>query len=268
MNFGFGALVEIMYTVCILLIVLWPFSRGNVNMAEQNKQANIWTAVIISAAILAAATIVAGCKKEPAEPSDTVPQHHHDHNDHKHPPFEPAVKSTNEPVEPNTKPAVSPKISLSDVIRSARTWRPAYTSWYGKTAPDFTLTDLDGKEHKLSDYRGKDVMLVFWATWCPPCMFEIPHLIALRNTVSEDKLAILAISNQKPNLVKKSVAQKKINYVVLLEKNNMPAPFGVLRIYKTTGIPCSFFINPDGKIKLATSGLLSLGYMKAILEAE
>jgi len=233
-------------------------------MAEQNKQAGIWTVVIISAAIFVAATIIPGCKKEPAEPSDTVTQYHHDHNS----PVEPVAKNTNEPAEPNTKPAVSPKISLSDVIRFARTWRPAYISWYGKTAPDFTLTDLDGKEHKLSDYRGKDVMLVFWATWCPPCMFEIPHLIELRNTVSEDKLAILAITNQKPDLVKKSVAEEKINYAVLLEKNNMPAPFGVLRIYKTTGIPSSFFINPDGKIKLATSGLLSLGYMKAILEAE
>jgi len=237
-------------------------------MAEQNKQASIWTAVIISAAILAAATIVAGCKKEPAEPSDTVTQYHHDHNDHKHPPVEPAVKSTNEPVEPNTKPAVNPKISLSDVIRAARTWRPSYTSWYGKTAPDFTLTDLDGKEHKLSDYRGKDVMLVFWATRCPPCIFEIPHLIELRNTVSKDKLAILAITYEKPDLIKKFAAAEKMNYTVLLEQNNMPAPFGVLRIYKTSGIPCSFFINPDGKIKLATSGLLSLGYMKAILQAE
>jgi len=203
-------------------------------MVEQNRQTRIRTAVTISVIIVAAVAIVAGCKKKPAD----------------------------------TELAVSPKISLSDVIRAARTWRPSYTSWYGKTAPEFTLTDLDGKEHKLSDYRGKDVMLVFWATWCPPCMIEIPHLIALRDTVSKDKLAILAISNQKPDLVKKSVAQKKINYVVLLEQNNMPAPFGVLRIYKTSGIPCSFFIKPDGKIKLATSGLLSLRDMKAILQAE
>jgi len=203
-------------------------------------------AVIISAIIIAAAVTVAGCKKKPAEPSDT---------EHSHPSSGPVIKNT-------------PKTSLNDVIRAARTWRPSYTSWYGKTAPDFTLTDLDGKEHKLSDYRGKDVMLVFWATRCPPCIFEIPHLIELRNAVSEDKLAILAITYEKPDLIKKVAADKKMNYTVLLEQNNMPAPFGVMRIFRTTGIPCSFFIKPDGKIKLATSGLLSLGYMKAILQAE
>lgn len=231
-------------------------------MAKQHKQRSIWTAVTISVIMLAAVVIVAGCKKKSPEQSDTETQQQ------EYRPFERSLKSNNELLKKTTELTVSPKISLSDVIRTARTWGPSYKAWYGKMAPEFTLTDLDGKEHKLSDYRGKDVMLIFWATWCPPCMFEIPHLIALRNTVSEDKLAILAISNQKPDLVKKSVAQKKINYVVLLEKNNMPAPFGVLRIFRTSGIPCSFFIRPDGKIKLATSGLLSLSDMKAILQAE
>ncbi len=231
-------------------------------MTEQNKKTRVWKTVAVSAGILAALAIVAGCKKKSPKQPDTGPKHH------KHSPTELLVKNPNEQVKPDTKPAVNPKISLSDVIRSARTWRPSYTSWYGKTAPDFTLTDLDGKKHKLSDYRGKDVMLVFWATRCPPCIFEIPHLIELRNTVSKDKLAILAITYEKPDLIKKFAAAKKMNYTVLLEQNNMPPPFGVIRIYRTSGIPCSFFINPDGKIKLATSGLLSLGYMKAILQAE
>ncbi len=144
---------------------------------------------------------------------------------------------------------------------------PAQSEPVSKPAPDFTLADLTGKEHKLSDYRGKNVLLVFWATWCQPCRREIPGLIELRKTVGEDNLAILAISDEKLDLVKKFVTDQKMNYTVLLDKGNMPKPFGVMRIYTTTGIPGSFFINPEGKIKLATSGLISFGEIKAVLQA-
>jgi len=230
------------------------FGRINANMAKQNRQTNIWTAVVISAIVLAAIVMWAVVKRQPGE------QAYHEHF--------PAPSESSDESAGNLN---RPKISLNDVIRSARTWRPAYKSWYGKTAPDFTLTDLDGKEHKLSDYRGKDVMLVFWATWCRPCMSELPHLIALRNTVSEDELAMLAISYittmppQTTEIVKNFVEKNKvINYPVFsTDQRVMPAPF------RTVGsIPCSFFIDPEGRIKLATEGLLTLGYMKAILQAE
>ncbi len=152
------------------------------------------------------------------------------------------------------------KLSLSDVIKAAKTWRPSFTALYGKPAPDFALTDLDGKEHKLSDYKGKKVLLVFWATWCPPCRKEIPDLIELRETVSEDKLAMLAISNEKPDLLKSFVAQANLNYTILLDQGTLPGPYNTIN-----AIPSSFFIDPEGKIKLATSGLVSLSEIKAIL---
>jgi peroxiredoxin len=217
-------------------------------MSEQKKQAGLWPTVLISAIILAGVVIWSTVKHQSAE--QTQVEHRHQN------PFEAFVQSTDD-VNPS-------KMSLNDVIKVARTWGPAYTSWAGKTAPDFTLTDITGKQHKLSDYRGKDVMIVFWATWCAPCKIEIPHLIALRNTIGEDKLAMLAISNEKPALVKEFVENQKINYTVFsTDTRAMPAPFNRIR-----GIPCSFFINPEGKIKLATEGLLSLGAVKAILLAE
>lgn len=153
--------------------------------------------------------------------------------------------------------------NLDSIIRSARTWGPVFTSWYGKKAPDFALKDTNGKEHKLSDYRGKDVLLVFWATWCGPCIMEIPHLIALRNLTGEDELAMLAISNENPALVKDFAAKKGLNYTVLHSTTALPPPYNQIR-----GIPSSFFIAPDGTIKLATSGTLSLGELRAILSAK
>lgn len=245
--------------------------------------------IIISAMVLAAALVTAGCKKEPANPSSIEPRQTPNHNDSNQPTTDPITnnadeqpgKPNEESVTPNGQPEkptehkVSPKISLTDVIRAARYWQPTYRHWYGKTAPDFTLTDFDGKQHKLSDYRGRDVMLVFFATWCRPCLYEIPHLVELRRSISEDKLAILAISYEQPERVKKFITHYnlsninyKMNYTVLFEKNNMPNPFGVLRIFGTSGIPCSFFIKPDGKIKLATSGIVQLADMNAILQAE
>jgi peroxiredoxin len=227
-------------------------------MSEQQKQsrlapprgrARLWA---VSAIILTGVVIWAVVKKQPAE--NIQAEHQHQHN-HEHL-FEPLTESTDNDSQP--------KMSLNDIVRAARVWGPIYTSWYGKTAPDFTLTDISGKQHRLSDYRGKNVMIIFWATWCRPCLIEIPHLIALRNIINEDKLAMLAISNEHSALVKKFVENKKMNYTVFSSNTRaMPSPFNQIR-----GIPCSFFIEPNGKIKLATAGTLSLGEMKAILQAD
>jgi peroxiredoxin len=163
----------------------------------------------------------------------------------------------------DSTPLTTPKVSLSDIIKAAKNWGPSYMPWYGQEAPDFTLTDTNGKAHKLSDYRGRNVLLVFWATWCPPCLMEIPHLIELRKTAGEDYLVMLAISNEEPGLVKRFVAKAKINYTILIDQGTLPGPYNTI-----TAIPSSFFIDPEGNIKLATAGLLSLKEIRAILEAE
>ena len=68
----------------------------------------------------------------------------------------------------------------------------------GQTAPDFTLKTLDGKEAKLSDYRGKKVILNFWATWCPPCKAEIPHMEKYyKKSAKDDNVEILAVNLKK-----------------------------------------------------------------------
>jgi peroxiredoxin len=237
-------------------------------MAEKNKWQHFGVKITTFTIVISVAAIMAGCKRHPHEPTQTkdlnepaTTQPEAPKADTEHP------KIDTEPAKVDVKPAPA-RFTLSDVIRAARYWRPVYTSWYGRAAPDFALPDLAGKEHKLSDYRGKDVLLIFWATWCPPCQMELPHLIELRNTTGENKLVMLGVSNEKADVVQKFADDRGINYTILLDQGNMPQPFGFRRIYSMTGVPCSFFIDAQGRIKLATSGLLSLSEMKAVLQAE
>ena len=158
-------------------------------------------------------------------------------------------------------PPELPIMSIDEIIASAEGWSQSYPDWVGKEAPDFTLKGIDGVNYKLSDFRGKNVAIVFWATWCGPCKAEIPHLIALRNVMSKDDLQILAITNEEYTLVRDFAAKSKMNYAVLMDKkNDLPAPFNEIQ-----SIPTSFFVDPQGKIKLATTGSLTLGTLKAIV---
>ena len=150
------------------------------------------------------------------------------------------------------------------IAESQKTWDVAFTASFGKNAPDFSVEDIEGKTHKLSDYQGRNVVVVFWATWCPACNLEIPHLIDLRNMFAEDKLAIMSISNEEPEHLKHFAESKGINYTVTsLGDSPLPEPFA-----NVTSIPTTFFIDPEGKITFAAVGVVSLADAKVIMNAE
>jgi peroxiredoxin len=163
----------------------------------------------------------------------------------------------------STPPVNASPASLETIINSRTTWDVAFPSWKGQSAADFTVKDIDGQTHNLSDYRGKNLLVVFWATWCPACKAEIPHLIELRKMYSEDELGILAISNEAPDDLKKFATDNGINYTVARLGSALPEPFS-----KVTSIPTTFFIGKNGTIKLTTLGLVPLEESKAIIEAE
>lgn len=117
-------------------------------------------------------------------------------------------------------------------------------------APNFSLTDLSGKKLDLAAYRGKVVLLNFWATWCGPCRTEIPRLIGLQDKYRSKGLEIVGISlddDAKP--VRAFYQQFKINYPVVMGDANLAERYGGI-----LGLPVSFVIGCDGRIYTRHTG--------------
>lgn len=115
----------------------------------------------------------------------------------------------------------------------------------GQPAPDFTLSDLSGKSHKLSDYRGKVVILNFWATWCPPCKEEIPSMMVLNKSMQGKPFAMLCASIDEggKQAVTEYFKSSGNSLPVLLDTDH-----SVAQLYGTTGVPETFVISPAGVI--------------------
>lgn len=163
---------------------------------------------------------------------------------------------------PSVKPSSISK-AIENIIADRKTWNSILMNFYGREMPDFKVKDINGKEHNLKDYRGKNVVVTIWATWCRPCLQEIPHLVALREIMPKDKVAILAISNEPVDTVKATAQSEGINYTVISHGGSLPEPFSIVR-----NIPTTFFIRPDGTLKLVVEGGSQLGEMKAIILAD
>lgn len=119
------------------------------------------------------------------------------------------------------------------------------------TAPAWSLKDLDGKTVSLSDFKGKVVLLNFWATWCPPCRAEIPDLVALQNQYREAGLVVvgLSIDTITPAQIQAFAKRTKINYPVVIAGEETVAAYG-----NFPSIPTTFFVNREGKIARTIQG--------------
>jgi thiol-disulfide isomerase/thioredoxin len=122
-------------------------------------------------------------------------------------------------------------------------------------APAFTLETVDGKKVSLSDFKGKGVIINFWATWCPPCRQEIPDMIELQKAYA-GKFTFIGIAvNDMPEKVAAYVKEKGINYPVAMGNDKVVIDYGkFLEGGQLRGIPTSFVINPKGEIVTAFVG--------------
>jgi len=131
----------------------------------------------------------------------------------------------------------------------------------GKPAPAFTLQDLNGKNVSLADFQGKVVVLDFWATWCPPCVKEIPHFIELYEQYKDKGLAMVGISLDREGVgvVKAFVQKYQIKYPIMMTDGKVDKAFGGI-----TSIPTTFLIDSAGNISKKYVGYNS----KAVFEAD
>ncbi len=119
-----------------------------------------------------------------------------------------------------------------------------------KQAPDFNLTTTDGKPLRLSDYKGKGVIVNFWATWCPPCRAEIPDMIELQEEYGPKGFSFIGIAlGDDEESVKAFVTAQKINYPVAVGTRELAMNYGRLTLEGAIrGIPTSFVINAKGEV--------------------
>lgn len=116
----------------------------------------------------------------------------------------------------------------------------------GKLAPDFQLVDLDSKPVKLSDFRGKTVLLNFWATWCGPCVSEMPALERLSQQYQKEGLVVLgvAVDEQLSNL-RAFRKQYSLTFPLVFDEHSE-----VKDMYGLSGVPESFLIDPQGRFMM------------------
>jgi peroxiredoxin len=114
----------------------------------------------------------------------------------------------------------------------------------GKAKLNFKLKDMNGATVNLADYKGKVILLNFWATWCGPCKVEIPEFIRAYEAHKDRGFVVLGVSiDDTPDQLKAFAAQYKVNYPMLLNQEDVEQAYGPLY-----GVPVSFFIGRDGLI--------------------
>jgi peroxiredoxin len=124
--------------------------------------------------------------------------------------------------------------------------------WKGGSAPALELTDVDGKVHRLADYRGKAVLVNFWATWCVPCREEMPSMEQLRAAMQGKPFVVLAVNVGEGGRVARDFADKmSLGFPLLLDRDTKTTRAWGARI-----LPASFVVGPDGRIRYSYMGAI------------
>lgn len=130
-----------------------------------------------------------------------------------------------------------------------------------KPAPDFTLMNLSGEEVSLSDYRGKIVLINFWATWCGFCDMEMPDLQRLDE--ENDDLVVLAVDvMEDKETVQQYIDEGGYSFEVVLDEKG-----DISKTYLVSGFPTSYFVDPDGILLGGVPGMMTYDQMNEILDS-
>jgi peroxiredoxin len=132
-----------------------------------------------------------------------------------------------------------------------------------KQAPDFVLSDLNGKRVNIHSYRGKVVLLNFWATWCAPCQLEMPRFVAWQKQYGPRGLRVIGISmDDDPELARKMYKKLRLNYPVMMGNEKVGELYGGV-----LGLPVTFLIDSHGVVRAQFQGETDLNAMEEQLKA-
>jgi peroxiredoxin len=124
--------------------------------------------------------------------------------------------------------------------------------WKGASTPALELSDAHGKLHRLADYRGKVVLVNFWATWCGPCREEMPSMETLRVALQDRPFMVLAVNVGEGGHVARNFGEKmSLGFPLLLDRDTKTTKAWGARI-----LPASFVVGPDGKIRYSYLGAI------------
>lgn len=132
------------------------------------------------------------------------------------------------------------------------------------SAQSFVFKDLQGHQQRLQDYRGKWVLVNFWATWCPPCLEEIPDLAALHEAHKNKDLVVIgvALDSSKESVVE-FIAKKKIAYPMVFGDYNMAEQVG-----EVEALPTSYLYDPTGKLVSYQQGMVSKASVESYIKSK
>ena len=137
-------------------------------------------------------------------------------------------------------------VALAAFSASAQELKP----WPGGSTPPLALRDLEGRQHRLEDYRGKVVLVNFWATWCEPCREEIPSMQKLRASLSGRPFEVLAVNLGEPEgRIRRFMEQTPLPFPVLLDRDS-----SIAKAWRARVLPVSFVVGPDGAIRYTALG--------------
>lgn len=117
-------------------------------------------------------------------------------------------------------------------------------AWSGGPPPPLALKDLAGRTHRLADYRGRVVLVNFWATWCEPCRAEMPSIERLRKALADRPFTVLAVNLGEPvSRIKKFLARTPLDFPVLLDRDT-----AVAKAWRARILPSTYLVGRDGRI--------------------
>ncbi len=132
----------------------------------------------------------------------------------------------------------------------------------GTPAPDFELQTIDGETYRLSDLKGKAVLINFWASWCPPCRAEMPTLQAAYEQYESEGLVILAVNLNEPELAIRSFQEDYgITFPIVVDKQDR-----VSRMYDIVPLPTTYFVDRDGIVQGKWTGELRMPQLEMLLK--